>query len=208
MSTEVDAGDTILEFAYVCWNGWDGERRSEKHRIIKRTKKRIYIEKERYRDDSRPPPGELSDHTPSVICLDRQQFETHGRAWSRECDFYASPEIYFAEQAQRAQEAAERRRWIDEAPERARQAGERFRQATEQFHRDAERLLGRLRGEDRAKCFVRLGVSRDATVDQIKSAFRQLARQMHPDAGGNAGDFARLREAYEQAIGIAGKAHS
>ena len=30
-----------------------------------------------------------------------------------------------------------------------------------------------------------LGVSKDATADEIKKAFRKLAREHHPDAGGD-----------------------
>lgn len=42
-----------------------------------------------------------------------------------------------------------------------------------------------------------LGVRPDATSAEIKSAYRALARSMHPDTGGTAGTFRLLREAYE-----------
>lgn len=42
-----------------------------------------------------------------------------------------------------------------------------------------------------------LGVRPDATAAEIKSAYRALARSMHPDTGGTAGTFRLLREAYE-----------
>lgn len=42
-----------------------------------------------------------------------------------------------------------------------------------------------------------LGVRADASGEQIKSAYRALARTMHPDRGGTAGTFRLLREAYE-----------
>jgi hypothetical protein len=42
-----------------------------------------------------------------------------------------------------------------------------------------------------------LGVDEDATVGEIRSAYRALAKVMHPDAGGTAGTFRLLREAYE-----------
>ena len=42
-----------------------------------------------------------------------------------------------------------------------------------------------------------LGVSRDATAEEIKKAFRQKARTAHPDAGGDEEAFKQLNEAYE-----------
>lgn len=42
-----------------------------------------------------------------------------------------------------------------------------------------------------------LGVERDATQAQLRSAYRALAKALHPDAGGTAGAFRLLRDAYE-----------
>ena len=42
-----------------------------------------------------------------------------------------------------------------------------------------------------------LGVPRSATPDEIKKAFRKLARKHHPDAGGSEERFKELNEAYE-----------
>ena len=42
-----------------------------------------------------------------------------------------------------------------------------------------------------------LGVARDASTAEIRSAYRALAKAMHPDAGGTAGAFRLLREAYD-----------
>ncbi|KAA9161380.1 DnaJ domain-containing protein [Amycolatopsis acidicola] len=42
-----------------------------------------------------------------------------------------------------------------------------------------------------------LGVERDASATEIKSAYRSRARAMHPDAGGSPREFHLLREAYE-----------
>ena len=42
-----------------------------------------------------------------------------------------------------------------------------------------------------------LGVPRDAKPDEIKKAFRKLAREHHPDAGGDEAKFKEINEAYE-----------
>lgn len=42
-----------------------------------------------------------------------------------------------------------------------------------------------------------LGVKKDATQDEIKKAFRKLARKHHPDAGGSEEKFKSINEAYE-----------
>ena len=42
-----------------------------------------------------------------------------------------------------------------------------------------------------------LGVARDATPEQIKKAYRKLAREYHPDAGGDEEIFKDVNEAYE-----------
>ena len=42
-----------------------------------------------------------------------------------------------------------------------------------------------------------LGVPRTATVDEIKKAYRTLARTHHPDAGGDEAKFKEIGEAYE-----------
>ena len=45
--------------------------------------------------------------------------------------------------------------------------------------------------------FAELGLPRDPAVslDQVREAFREAGKSRHPDAGGGAGDFARLQEA-------------
>lgn len=42
-----------------------------------------------------------------------------------------------------------------------------------------------------------LGVKKDASADEIKKAFRRLARKHHPDAGGDEAKFKEINEAYE-----------
>lgn len=45
-----------------------------------------------------------------------------------------------------------------------------------------------------------LGVTSGATRLEIENAYRALARRHHPDVGGNADDFKRVREAYDAGI--------
>ncbi|MBN1322026.1 MAG: DnaJ domain-containing protein [Thermoleophilia bacterium] len=42
-----------------------------------------------------------------------------------------------------------------------------------------------------------LGLAPDATAAQVKTAYRRLAAEAHPDRGGRAADFIRVRAAYE-----------
>ncbi|MDY0087941.1 MAG: molecular chaperone DnaJ [Coriobacteriia bacterium] len=42
-----------------------------------------------------------------------------------------------------------------------------------------------------------LGIKKDASAEEIKKAFRQLARKHHPDAGGSEEKFKEINEAYE-----------
>lgn len=45
-----------------------------------------------------------------------------------------------------------------------------------------------------------LGLELPVTKDDIKTAYRRMARQYHPDAGGDAEDFIELQMAYETAL--------
>lgn len=45
-----------------------------------------------------------------------------------------------------------------------------------------------------------LGVGREATTEQIRAAYRQRAKQLHPDAGGNDDEFDRLHRCYKALI--------
>jgi DnaJ-class molecular chaperone len=45
-----------------------------------------------------------------------------------------------------------------------------------------------------------LGLPKTASHADIKTAFRRLAAQHHPDRGGDAAKFNQIRKAYEQAL--------
>lgn len=51
--------------------------------------------------------------------------------------------------------------------------------------------------ESKPDYYKTLGVSRDASADDVKKAFRKLARTHHPDAGGDEARFKEINEAYE-----------
>lgn len=45
-----------------------------------------------------------------------------------------------------------------------------------------------------------LGLAEGATPDEVKGAWRKLASTLHPDRGGGASEFTRMRRAYESAL--------
>lgn len=55
------------------------------------------------------------------------------------------------------------------------------------------------------KCFEELGLTDAATVDMVKSAWRQLASVHHPDRGGDAAEFSRVHKHYLEALMEASK---
>jgi DnaJ domain len=154
-----------LEFAYLCyWDYSDYDSSEyeviEPHRIVKITKKRLYVEDDEY--DSRPSSGEWWDYDRSTFVLDRLEFETTGKAnrtgrWRWHSTYYADPALFHIERGKLARPA----------------------------------------------CFEELNLSADATVAQIKAAYRRLSRATHPDAGGTNDDFVKLVQSYEEALKVA-----
>jgi hypothetical protein len=96
-----------LQFAYRCYwyySEYDGSQREvfEPHRIVKKTKSRLYVEADEY-DDRGPSSGEWWDYDHSTCVVDRRKFETSGKAdrsskgWWDICTYYADPSIFHAE---------------------------------------------------------------------------------------------------------------
>ena len=54
--------------------------------------------------------------------------------------------------------------------------------------------------DDVPECLAALGLPASATRRQVKSHFRKLSRQRHPDHGGDADSFRELVKNYEQAL--------
>ena len=50
-----------------------------------------------------------------------------------------------------------------------------------------------------AAAFNRLGVSRSADTDEVRTAYRSQVKRVHPDHGGDPDEFRRLQEAYATA---------
>lgn len=57
-----------------------------------------------------------------------------------------------------------------------------------------------LLGDGRSEWWEILGVYADADKSDIVNAYKSLAKVHHPDVGGNADDFKRLRAAYEAGL--------
>jgi DnaJ-class molecular chaperone len=56
------------------------------------------------------------------------------------------------------------------------------------------------RRQHRPQYLVELDLPEGATKAQVEAQFRRLAKVHHPDCGGDAEDFKRIRAAYEEAI--------
>ncbi len=52
----------------------------------------------------------------------------------------------------------------------------------------------------RQPCFEFLGLSSNCSRQDIKRAYRRVARELHPDKGGDARQFIALKENYERAL--------
>jgi len=154
-SLATDAKD--IEYLYTDWESdWDGHDYSSKHRIVKKTTKRVYVARHSVgscNEDDKWEENGQTFHDVKTIALDRHQLETEGHAFSRSerLFFYTTP------------------------------CEQRKRPAT-------------------PRCCEVLGLEGSATVETIKAAYRRLAKECHPDHGGNVEDFKRLQEAYEMAM--------
>lgn len=57
----------------------------------------------------------------------------------------------------------------------------------------------------RPECLKSLGLELPCTEAQVMAAYREKAKQMHPDRGGDLNDFLRLQKYFEQAVQLVRK---
>lgn len=137
---------TVQEFLYRDWmSDWETEWRSIPHLIVKKTKKLIFVNKERYNPDP------WDRHT---YALNRAELEANGSVWSHSARdrFFTTP-------------YEQRRRPSRESPE-----------------------------------LTVLGLEAGTSKEDIKRAYRRLAKQHHPDCGGDAEKFKEIQAAFERTM--------
>jgi DnaJ domain len=82
-----------------------------------------------------------------------------------------------------------------------RQAAEEARRGREEMNRLLEDHVAQMGGSGSVPpCLVTLGLGRDSDLEQVKASYRRLALVHHPDRGGEAGEFQRIKRAYDQAL--------
>ena len=138
--------------------GSPGEVLLARHRIVRRTARKIYIDREPFREDEGRGEAGPADEVPKtrLLSVDREVLRREGRVVHRGSSFYAS-EAKGLEGAYA--DLTARHPW----------------------------------------CAV-LDVSFPCTTAAIKAAYRRLARERHPDAGGSPADFQALERAYREAV--------
>jgi hypothetical protein len=144
-----------VEYLYRDYD-YDDYCGSRRHRVVKKTKNRVYVaeypvgscnEDDKFEEDGH------TFHDVKTVVLDRQHLELLGYASNTRCWCYFHTTPY----------------------------EERHRPAT--FY-----------------SLEVLGLEGGADSEAITSAYLRLAKEFHPDHGGNAEDFKRLQEAYETAM--------
>ena len=64
-------------------------------------------------------------------------------------------------------------------------------------------MRGDFRTADRSGAHLALGLSATASPKEVKAAFRRLAKEHHPDVGGDPAKFMDIQRAYERLTGVA-----
>ncbi len=159
-------GDVLARptFLYLASESEEAGARGEvvivRHRIVRRTAKKIFVDREPYRDEKEndgegdaPPPA---NPKPRTLAVERETLRREGKVPHRGAYFYASE---------------------DEGV------------------RDVHATL-----TARHDWCAALGVKFPCSAESIKTAYRRLSRENHPDAGGNPADFRAVEQAYREAL--------
>lgn len=133
--------------------------------------------------------------------------KAEGRPWRVRCDGCAEGARFAEKEAARA--AREQARRITEEAQRAAEEARRQQEqdlrdrlAADPLYQDLLRMLRARQGVP--SYFAMLGLSPPVSPEQVKRAYRCLAKQVHPDAGGNAAAFIALNRSYEEAMSLVG----
>jgi hypothetical protein len=59
--------------------------------------------------------------------------------------------------------------------------------------------------KDRPRCIEALGLTLPCTADEVLAAYRLKVKMVHPDLGGDAREFMRLQQHFEQAMALVTK---
>jgi hypothetical protein len=163
-------GTARLEFLYTAREGDRDESPGlivvDRHRIVKKTARKIYVDREPFREDRWGHRGEEGDEASGhdrearPMVVDRSLLRQEGRYRDR----HSHHALYFY--------------------------------ATEEDGiRDVAAAL-----ESAHPWCATLGLGFPCSVDDVKSAYRRLAKGSHPDRGGNPTSFIAVEQAYREAL--------
>ncbi|WP_337173685.1 hypothetical protein [Paludisphaera sp.] len=135
-----------------------GEVTVARHRIVRRTAGKMYIDREPYREEDLPGDGAGDAEAPKApsLSIDRETLRREGRVTHHGTDFYVSEE-----------------------------------KGVQGVHADLA---------SRHPWSVVLDVGFPCSRESIKAAYRRLAREKHPDAGGKPAEFQAVERAYREAL--------
>jgi hypothetical protein len=155
------------------------------YRVVKKTARHVYVDRERYDIAEAAwatpvdPDRKLTwrDYDIKTFTLDRKKLESGEGTWSHSFSREYNGEFF------PTRELAEK--------------------ATRSWAEMAERVFGgRARSPEEPKEWWAkvLGLTVPYSTAAVKNAYRRLAKESHPDAGGDAAEFMRIENAYQAAL--------